>query len=164
MESIYATDLDGGIAKNGTIPWHSTTDLKFFYKQTVNNVVVMGRNTYLSIPEEYRPLKKRLNIVLTRTPDAYPAEPNVLFVENLDMIKHKLHEHFPYLKPDYKVFIIGGKTLYDTYVPKSVVVWETIIKSRYDCDMFIKYDYSEFQSDTYFEDDELKIIKHTRLK
>ena len=67
MESILAIDINNGLSKNGSIPWTSKKDMLFFYNQTKNNVVIMGKNTYFSIPKEKRPLKNRLNIVLTRS-------------------------------------------------------------------------------------------------
>ena len=65
MEAIYVIDLHNGLSKYGAIPWNSKKDLKFFYNKTKNNVVLMGKNTYFSLPVNIRPLKGRLNIVLT---------------------------------------------------------------------------------------------------
>lgn len=42
MEAIYAIDSKGGIGLNGSIPWNSTKDLKFFYQKTKSNIVIMG--------------------------------------------------------------------------------------------------------------------------
>ena len=60
MEAIYAIDLNNGLSKEGIIPWKSKKDLKFFQKKTINNVVIMGKNTYFSLPDEVKPLKNRL--------------------------------------------------------------------------------------------------------
>ena len=57
MESIIAIDFLGGIGKNNSIPWHSKTDIKFFLNKTIYNIVIMGKNTFLSLPEN-KPLKK----------------------------------------------------------------------------------------------------------
>ncbi len=90
MEAILATDILGGISKNGIIPWKSKEDMNFFYNKTVNNVVVMGRKTYYSLPDKYRPLKNRLNIVLTSDRDKYLDEEyrynNVLFISDINLI------------------------------------------------------------------------------
>src|SRR5271154_5741000 len=67
---IVAADSGNGIAKKGEIPWHSTEDSKFFRESTTGkgkNVVIMGRLTYESIPEEYRPLPRRRCVVISRT-------------------------------------------------------------------------------------------------
>ena len=71
MEAIYAIDEKNGISKNGVIPWKSKKDMKFFMNKTIGNVVIMGKNTYFSLPENIRPLKNRLNIVLTSKPSEY---------------------------------------------------------------------------------------------
>jgi dihydrofolate reductase len=42
MEAIYAIDSKGGIGLNGSIPWNSTKDLKFFYQKTKSNIVIIG--------------------------------------------------------------------------------------------------------------------------
>jgi len=65
MEAIYAIDLNNGLSKNDTIPWTCKKDMSFFMNKTKNNVVIMGKNTYFSLPIEHRPLRNRLNIVLT---------------------------------------------------------------------------------------------------
>jgi dihydrofolate reductase len=51
------------------MPWKSQKDMQFFFKKTINNVVIMGKNTYFTLPEKSRPLKDRLNIILTSNPD-----------------------------------------------------------------------------------------------
>ena len=71
MEAILAYDLNNGISKNGTIPWNSKTDLNFFYNITKGNIIIMGRNTFFSLPDNCRPLKNRVNIVLTNNPIYY---------------------------------------------------------------------------------------------
>ena len=84
MEAIVAIDLYNGISKNGVIPWTSKKDMTHFYKKTTGNIVIMGKNTYFSIPEERRPLKNRLNIVLTTNPYLYQdiSNSNVIFTND----------------------------------------------------------------------------------
>ena len=65
------------IGKNGELPWYIPEDLKHFQQLTHGKIVVMGKNTYYSLPEKYRPLPKRRNIVLTRSEfsecESYPS-------------------------------------------------------------------------------------------
>ena len=86
MESIYAIDLNNGLSKDGIIPWNSKKDLKFFANKTKNSVVIMGRTTYFSLPDNVRPLKNRLNIVLTSKPEQFldleDGIENVIFTNN----------------------------------------------------------------------------------
>ena len=62
---ITACDNKGGIGKDGILPWNIPNEMKYFQSKTKGHIVVMGRTTYFSIPEKHRPLKDRLNLVLT---------------------------------------------------------------------------------------------------
>jgi dihydrofolate reductase len=175
MESIYAIDSKNGLSKKGIIPWKSKKDMLFFMNKTKNNIVIMGKNTYFSLPEQHRPLKNRLNIVLTSNPQSYEVDninggSNVLFTNNKyiyqDILKNtnKYYELFNFLKKDYKIFFIGGKTIYDQFIPLCDKIWVTQIKCDYNCDLFVDYDYSKhFKVELYEEDEELKIIEYTRF-
>ena len=126
MEAIYAVDSNNGLSKDGIIPWHSKKDLKFFMNMTKNNVIIMGRNTYFSLPKT--PLKDRLNIILTSKPLELSSKEskdmsNIIFTNN-DKIynsilnyREKYIKQFPSLSRDFKIFIIGGKTIYEQFMP-----------------------------------------------
>ncbi len=62
---IVARDRDGAIGRGGDIPWHIPEDLKFFQRETTGAAVIMGRNTWNSLPTVARPLKNRLNLVVS---------------------------------------------------------------------------------------------------
>jgi dihydrofolate reductase len=63
---IWAQAHDRVIGRDGVMPWHLTEDLKHFRAVTGSDPVVMGRRTWESLPERYRPLPGRANIVVTR--------------------------------------------------------------------------------------------------
>jgi dihydrofolate reductase len=65
---IYARARNGVIGKDGVLPWHLPEDLAHFKRLTMGCPVIMGRKTWESIPERFRPLPGRLNIVVTRQP------------------------------------------------------------------------------------------------
>lgn len=69
---IWAQARGGVIGKDGTMPWHVPEDLRHFTARTTGHPVIMGRTTWESFPDRYRPLPDRTNIVLTRNPDAAP--------------------------------------------------------------------------------------------
>jgi dihydrofolate reductase len=168
MESILAVDINNGLSKHGNIPWKSKKDMKFFYNKTKNNVVIMGRNTYFSLPKEYRPLKNRLNIVLT-TQQLNNPDDTVIFT-NDDTIfnlilsnREKYIELYPSLSRDFKIFFIGGKKVYEQFIPLCETVWVTRIKQNYSCDLFFDYDYSkQFKEKIIDEDDDLQIIQYSK--
>jgi dihydrofolate reductase len=175
MEAIYAIDSKNGLSKEGMIPWKSKKDMRFFMNKTKTHVVIMGKKTYFSLSEEHRPLKNRLNIVLTSAPGLYTFENvkkdynSVIFTNN-DMIheliledREKYCRMYPALSRDFKIFFIGGKTIYERFIPLCDKVWITQIKSDYGCDLFIDYDYSnEFKAAVLEEDDELVITEYSR--
>jgi dihydrofolate reductase len=174
MEAIYAIDLYNGLSKDGIIPWKSKKDLKFFYNKTKNNVVIMGRNTYFSLPDEVKPLKNRLNIVLTNNIDKYnnvDSHDNLIFTNNdkiYELIinnREKYLERYPFLISDFKIFIIGGKNIYEQFIPLCKTIWVTKIKKSFDCDLFLNYDYSkQYKEPEIIDDDEeLTIFKYLRI-
>lgn len=174
MEAIYAVDSKGGLGKNGSIPWNSKKDLQFFYQKTKSNVVIMGKNTFLSLPEHIRPLKSRLNIVLTSDPlnsifDQYKNLNNIIITSN-DKIyneilesKDKFLDHYPFLDVDFKIIFIGGASIYYQVIPLCKTIWVTSIKKDYSCDLLFNYDYSKFTETLIEEDEELKIIQYTNF-
>ena len=139
---------------------------------TKNNVVIMGRNTYFSLPK--RPLKERLNIILTSKPLELAYEEsqslsNVIFTNNDKIYNYILNsrekycKQFSSLSSNFKIFIIGGKKIYEQFIPLCERVWMTRIKKDYSCDLFLDYDYSkQFKEETIDEDDELIIKKYEK--
>lgn len=146
MEAIFAIDAKNGFAKNGTIPWKSKKDMLFFKNKTMNKIVVMGRKTYESIPS---PLKNRLNVILTETPE-YSENNNVLFTDDIESI----------LKEN--VIFIGGKPIFEQFLPLCEKIWVTRFKKDHECDVFFNYDFSGFHAKVYEEDDELVITEYTK--
>lgn len=110
FELIVASDKNGVIGNNNTIPWHIPEDLKHFRQLTINNIVVMGRKTFESLPNG--PLKDRINIVITQNPHQYKNTDSVIFsnMDNVfDIIKHNNNTNK-------KVFIIGGSEIYNLFI------------------------------------------------
>jgi dihydrofolate reductase len=60
---VVARARNGAIGKDNDIPWYAPEDLAFFKRETLGGAVIMGRNTWDSLP--FKPLKNRLNIVVT---------------------------------------------------------------------------------------------------
>lgn len=175
IELILAKDINNGISKNGIIPWKSQVDMKHFYKITYGNIVIMGKNTYFSLPEKNRPLKNRLNIVLTKTPENYIHlnSNNLVFTNNDDIIKNISNllldndnkEFFPYLnRANLKIIIIGGKQIYEKYISLCDTLWVTTIKNDYSCDLFFSYEYDKlFEENIYYDDKDITIYKYVKI-
>ena len=104
---IAAVDRKGAIGKGGKLPWHYAADMKFFRETTTGHAVVMGRKTWLTIG---KPLKNRLNIVLSRDTDIDPQESLIVFsdVESVLSFNNSLTTD---------LFVIGGAQIYEVFLP-----------------------------------------------
>jgi len=152
MEAIVAIDCKNGIGKNGVMPWHIKEDFMFFKTMTSNNVVIMGKNTFFSLSTPPKPLTRRLNIVLTSEPDKYSQEykkyNNLIFTNNeniyMDILnsREKIVDTFDFMKRDFKIFIIGGESLYTKYAPLCNSLWITHINKDYSCDKHFNFDFN----------------------
>ncbi len=70
---IVARARNGAIGKDNDIPWHAPEDLAFFQRETTGGAIIMGRNTWDSLPP-FKPLKGRLNIVVTSRETGAPHQ------------------------------------------------------------------------------------------
>ncbi|MDY6997874.1 MAG: dihydrofolate reductase [Actinomycetota bacterium] len=66
---IWAQSSSGVIGRGNSIPWHVPEDMARFKELTMGHTVIMGRTTWESLPERFRPLPGRRNVVLTRHAD-----------------------------------------------------------------------------------------------
>jgi len=68
VTAVLSVDADWGIGKGGTMPWEADPgDMAFFKRATLGRAVIMGRKTWNSLPEKFRPLPGRFNVVCSRT-------------------------------------------------------------------------------------------------
>ena len=156
VEGILAVDEKSGLAKNGKIPWKNKEDLAFFKNKTINNVVIMGLKTLLSLPKK-EPLKDRHNIVITGDTDKYSKLyqqfKNIEFVNASNVIS--LLNGFP----DKTIFIIGGNQVYNLLLPYCSTIWLTEITGDYECDLQFTYDISVYNKSKIYGDDNIQIFK-----
>lgn len=110
ITAILAMTHDGLIGNNNMLAWHIPEDLVHFRKKTKNSVVIMGRNTFFSLPEKFRPLPDRRNIVFTHT--------NIEWVECVDSV-----EELEVLLQNEKrkIFLIGGAQLYNYFFKNELI-------------------------------------------
>jgi dihydrofolate reductase len=122
-----------GIGMKGTIPWRLPADLEHFYQITKGGVVIMGKNTWESIPISKRPLKDRINIVLTRHPEQLSGNPDAIYTS--------LSEALGYCSSDKKIFVIGGSKLYEESInhPNCCRIHITEIYKNVECDTFFPF-------------------------
>jgi len=153
---VVAIEQNNGIGNNNKLVWNIPEDMKYFAKITKNSIVVMGRNTYFSIPEKHRPLKNRYNIVLTTQPEAYKhLENNHLeFCQDDDVVNilNRLETQYT------QCFIIGGEQIYNQFFNVASKLYITRIDKSYDCDRFFPTFTDTFErtsvSEEFFSDSE----------
>ena len=128
IRAILAHDANWGIGKNGDLPWpKNNEDLKWFKETTSGDVVIMGRNTWDSLP--FKPLPNRTNVIVT-TQDIKGALGNIV----VDM--EGLLKILPQLKVQNKdIWIIGGAQLVESCFDIIDELWLSRIEGIYDCDV-----------------------------
>ncbi|MFH5878410.1 dihydrofolate reductase [Arthrobacter sp. NA-172] len=130
----WAQTGSGVIGKGGTMPWHVPEDLKHFSNLTTGHPVIMGRKTWESFPEKYRPLPGRTNIVVTRQQGwaDSPVASGAVVVPSLDAAL--LESQFA--PGGQNVWIIGGGEIYRQSIDIANVAVVTVIDSDTDGDTF----------------------------
>ncbi|KAM6944593.1 dihydrofolate reductase [Lycodopsis pacificus] len=146
LNGIVAVCPDLGIGGNGSLPWHPirlNNEFKHFRRMTATssvkdkqNVVIMGRKTWFSIPEKNRPLNNRINIVLSRELKTPPAGAHHLasdFNSALRLVDTELAEQAD------QVWVIGGSSLYKEMMesPGTRRLFVTQILKQFECDTFL---------------------------
>ena len=100
---IWAQDENGGIGKQGRLPWHLPEDLKNFKRLTLHHPVIMGRITWEGLP--LKPLPKRRNIVISKT-HRDDIECYTDLTSCLDQLQQDIIE---------SVFVMGGASIYQLF-------------------------------------------------
>jgi len=127
LHLIYARSRNNVIGKDGDLPWHLPEDLAHFKRTTLGQAVVMGRVTWESIPEKFRPLPGRRNVVVSRQTD-YVAAGATMVTSLTDALAL-----FP---ADEVVWLIGGAQLYAHALPLAAQLVVTEIDADFEGDAF----------------------------
>jgi dihydrofolate reductase len=145
ISAIAAMSSNRVIGKDGDLPWHLPRDMKFFKETTLGHHIIMGRNNFASL--DYRPLRGRVNIVLTRDP---------FFITSSALVMHSIEEALSYASDagEEEVFIIGGGEIYkqSLYLLDKIYLTEVI---------------TEVPGDTYFPEidmDEWDLVSSVRVE
>ncbi len=126
LAMIAAIDSNNGIGKDNKLLVHIKEDLQYFKKVTENNVIVMGYNTWESLPK--KPLPNRENYVLT-SKNIVLDDANV--ISSTDEILELTEKY-----PDKTVFIIGGASLYKQMIKEVDKLYITKIMEEFEADTF----------------------------
>ncbi len=117
--------------KNG-MPWDIPEDMKFFKETTMGHIVIHGRKTYEALG--YRPLPKRLNVIVTRHPENIPPHKDIVIVTSIE-------EALEYARSQIKewgeeVFVSGGGEIYKLAMPYTDRIYLTLVHKKIEGDAF----------------------------
>lgn len=126
---IAALTKNRVIGRDNGLPWHLPDDMKYFMQTTKEHTVIMGRRNYESIPEKFRPLPNRTNIVVTRQKDFKAPQCKVV---------HSVEEAIELAKNanEQEIFIVGGAEIYRLGWPRANRLYLTEIHTELAGDTF----------------------------
>lgn len=127
MKLIVAVDKNWAIGKDNKLMWSIPGDMKFFRETTKGNIIIMGRKTLESFPQE-QPLKGRVNIVITRNPD-YKVKGAVV-VHSVEEAIEEAAKHAG------ETYVIGGESIYRSMLEYCDVALVTKIDHAFDADTY----------------------------
>lgn len=153
---IAAIGENNELGKNNDLIWHLPNDLKFFKSVTTGKTVLMGRNTFWSLPKV---LPNRTNIVITDMDEDYPKE--VIIYNSIEAFLED------YKNTEEEVFIIGGASIYSQFINIADKIYLTEVAAT--CDdaqvYFPQFDKEQYEKDIVGQNEDNGIsYKHVLYK
>ena len=149
ISAILAAGRNGVIGSDNKLLWKLPKDMKFFKDKTGGHCVIMGRKTFESLPDGFRPLPGRTNIVLSTNPGYIPERAT---------IARNLNEAImiAYARGETECFIIGGANVYEQAFNICDRIYLTFVHSKFIGDAHVKIPFEEFDtvSNEYHASDE----------
>jgi dihydrofolate reductase len=136
-----------GIGMGNKLPWVIPGDMKHFQTLTTStnntnklNVLIMGKRTWLSIPPKYRPLKNRINLILSRDEEFVDdvndlEDPMIVAASSMAMASKWIDENREKVE---QVFVIGGQQIYEEAINGGWCnkIYLTQLHKEFECDTF----------------------------
>ena len=122
---IAAVGKNLELGKDNNLIWHIKGDMKFFKEHTINHHILMGKNTFISLPKM---LTNRIHLVLSRNGDDLPSDVIVL---------NSIEDFINYSKNiDDDIYVIGGASIYKLLLPKAEKLYITEINQEFEGDVY----------------------------
>ncbi len=151
LSIITAIDPNGTIGQNGAIPWHIPEEQQLFKKLTLGHAVIMGRKTFETSVK--RPLKGRLNIVVSKTKTFPGTTPATSLKEAINIAKQQNKE----------IFVIGGEQIYKQALPLANTLHVSHLKKIFSGDaIFPKFNKKDWKATEQTEYPEFTLTPSTR--
>lgn len=129
ISMIAAMTENRVIGKNKDLPWHLPDDFAYFKKKTKGHHVLMGRKNFESLPDKFRPLPDRVNMILSRNEDL-DIKDTLVFQDIEEAISHAEGNNEP------ELFIIGGGEIYKMALDYADRIYLTEIHTELDGDTY----------------------------
>ena len=160
LKLILACNKQGLIGIDNKLPWYIPKDLEYFRRLTKDNVVVMGRKTWDSLP--IKPLPNRTNVVIGSKPITTPNTIQLKF----NTLNDYTFENLKRLSESNSVFVIGGAKLAESLIDKIDTIYLTEVDKEikeedgkeytyFDLDLLKKFELTNVdpESSKYFDND-----------
>lgn len=158
---VAAIGINQEIGAKGQLLWHLPADMKRFKEITIGHHVLMGRKTFGSIPDKFRPLPNRINIILTS---------NNQFKAANCKVAHSCEEGIEFAKSanEKELMVIGGAEVYQLFLPFATTLYITLVEHAFpEADAFFpkwnEHDFVETEN-SYFKKDEKHAYNYRFLK
>ena len=126
---IVAVSENNVIGKDNNLPWHLPADMKFFKEKTMGHCIITGRKNYESIPEKFRPLPGRTNIVITR--DKNLKLHGAVVVNSIDGALKEAES-----RNETECFVIGGGEIFQQILDRADRIYLTRVHSQIEGNVF----------------------------
>ncbi len=163
MRIIVSVDLNWGIGSEGELLKRIPEDMKRFRRKTIKNVIVMGRRTFESLPNQ-APLKSRVNIILSR--DEEYKDDRLVICNSIQETIEKLKEY-----EDKDIYIIGGEAIYTAFLPFCDEALITKFNHEYEANKFFpnldldeNWEITEIGEDKEYEGTQYKYVTYKNMK
>ena len=130
--AIAAMDEDRVIGIKGRLPWNLPEDMRHFSELTKGHTVLMGRKTWESLPEKFRPLPGRKNLVVSRSGEVHGAH---AVWRDIDECIQACRSGKQEIQGE-KIWIIGGAEIYKKTVNQWDELYLTLVHSKHEGDAF----------------------------
>ena len=151
---IGAIGKNNELGKNNKLIWYIPDDLKFFKNTTINHTIVMGYNTFISLPKL---LIDRKHIVLTHRDIKFPD--GVITFNN----KKDVLEYAKIVNED--IYIIGGASIYNEFINESdKMILTEIDASDKDADVYFPKFNREDWNKKVLKEEEYKALKYKHVE
>lgn len=136
ISMIAAVGKNLELGKDNKLLWNLPNDLKFFKKITNGKIVIMGKNTFKSLPKI---LPNRTNVVLTFPNDLEKFPEEVIVLHSIDEVLKKYQDY------NEEIFIIGGASIYKQFIDFADTLYLTEVDDNIDADVY----FPKFNKDLY---------------